>query len=186
MRAVPTEDPDAQAEEGARDRAERAADIENHLRRPPPGLSSLSVTDSFILRQLRGWRLLSGAHLSTEDVRSVMASTNNRLDYDNISVALTILFDEQLQSTSRHGGQHGPQMFTLEEDSWEDESWHGWDPWANASQWWTEDDSQWSYYEPEAEIQNMAVKVVPKNKELPKVNYKLLIGRGARHSALPS
>ena len=89
-RAVPTEDPDAQAEEGARDRAERAADGTSPTRRsagprrPPPGLSSLSVTDSFILRQLRGWRLLSGAHLSTEDVRSVMASTNNRLDYDNI------------------------------------------------------------------------------------------------------
>ena len=36
------------------------------------------------------------------------------------------------------------------------------------------------------EIQNMAVMVVSKNKELPKVNYKLLIGRGARHSALLS
>ena len=108
------------------------------------------MTDNFILRQLRGWRLLSGAHLSTEDVRSVMASTNNRLDYDNISVALTILFDEQLQSSSRHGGHHGPQMFTLEEKGWDEDHWHGWDPWANASEWWNDEDPTWSYYDSEA------------------------------------
>jgi len=79
----------------------------------------LNNFDSFILKQLRGWRLLSGACLSAEEWRSILASTNNQLDYQNVSMALTILYDEQIQST--RGGSHyahhgGPQLFALDED----------------------------------------------------------------------
>ena len=98
-RRVPTEDPDR---EGGDDGDRRDGEVRSRggasvRGLAPPGLAlpSLSTADSFILKQLRGWRLLSGALLPSEDVRSVMASTNNRLDYENIPVALTILFDEQ-------------------------------------------------------------------------------------------
>eukprot|EP00435_Cladocopium_sp_Y103_P045951 s2000_g13.t1 len=49
----------------------------------PPLAPTLSSTDSFILKQLRGWRLLSGACLTAEEWRAVLASTNNKLDYQN-------------------------------------------------------------------------------------------------------
>jgi len=45
------------------------------------------LAGSFILNQLRGWRLLSGAALSSEEWRSILASTKNQLDYDSISSA---------------------------------------------------------------------------------------------------
>ena len=44
----------------------------------PPLEPKLSSTDSFILKQLRGWRLLSGACLTAEEWRAVLASTGNR------------------------------------------------------------------------------------------------------------
>ena len=89
-RRVPTEEPgDREADgDGGRDadtRSRGAASVGRGVVPPTATLPSLSTADSFILRQLRGWRLLSGAHLTSEDVRSVMASTNNRLDYENIS-----------------------------------------------------------------------------------------------------
>ena len=106
----------------------------------------LNNFDSFILKQLRGWRLLSGACLSAEEWRSILASTNNQLDYQNVSMALTILYDEQIQST--RGGSHyahhgGPQLFALDEDEWSwDDHWWEEDPWAAHAGWWDED-SEW-------------------------------------------
>ena len=47
------------------------------------GGSPLTTFVSFILRQPRGWRLLNGAGLSVEETRSILASTNNKLDYDS-------------------------------------------------------------------------------------------------------
>ena len=94
----------------------------------PPQLNEF---DSFILRQLRGWRLLQGACLNAEEWRAVMASTSNRLDYANVSTALTILFDEQAVSRHHHhgGGSHqgGPAIFAMNyEDEWD--AWSSWDP----------------------------------------------------------
>ena len=94
-------------------------------------LSLYNEFDSFILRQLRGWRLLQGACLSAEEWRAVMASTSNRLDYGNVTAALTVLFDEQAISR-QHGGHHhqqqgGPSIFSMDyDDGWED--WSSWDP----------------------------------------------------------
>lgn len=155
-RQVPTEDPDEaglDSPSSRRERRQEEASPSRRSRREPSERAeadgwlghTLSPMDSFILKQLRGWRLLSGALLSTEDVRSVMAPTNNKLDYESISIALTILFDEQLQPV-RHGfpSSSGPQVFSIEEEPWEDDYWSTWDPWANSMDWWEDD---WSYYE---------------------------------------
>jgi hypothetical protein len=126
-------------------------------RRAPPSLAGLGSFDSFILKQLRGWRLLSGACLSAEEWRAVLASTNNKLDYESVSVALTILYDDQIQF--QRGGHHhqalqrGPQLFSLAEDEdWYGESswWDDWDSWANYAGW-HDDDEEWPADEPGAD-----------------------------------
>ena len=139
---IPQRDPDGgdPDEPGSR-AASRAA--------PRGGPTSLSTTDSFILTQLRGWRLLSGASLNAEEWRSILASTKNQLDYDSVSSALMILFDEQAQH-HRHAQAHGPvhSLHHVEEDDWgwqDDSSWDWSDPWANMA--WESGD--W-YYENDA------------------------------------
>ena len=139
---IPQRDPDGgdPDEPGSR-AASRAA--------PRGGPTSLSTTDSFILTQLRGWRLLSGASLNAEEWRSILASTKNQLDYDSVSSALMILFDEQAQH-HRHAQAHGPvhSLHRVEEDDWgwqDDSSWDWSDPWANMA--WESGD--W-YYENDA------------------------------------
>ena len=126
-------------------------------RRAPPSLAGLGSFDSFILKQLRGWRLLSGACLSAEEWRAVLASTNNKLDYESVSVALTILYDDQIQF--QRGGHHhqalqrGPQLFSLAEDEdWYGESswWDDWDSWATYAGW-HDDDEEWPADEPGAD-----------------------------------
>ena len=108
----------------------------------------LNLADSFILNQLRGWRLLSGAALSSEEWRSILASTKNQLDYDSISSALMVLFDEQIPHQHRlhqHHSQHhggGPHHFNMAEGddwSWDDSSWWD-DQWAAQVRW---DDDGW-------------------------------------------
>ena len=80
--------------------------------RSSPAPPSLNFTDSFILTQLRGWRLLSGAALTGDEWRSILASTGNKLGYEDISTALATLFDEQV-----HFRTHGqvPQVINLAE-----------------------------------------------------------------------
>ena len=56
--------------------------------------------DSFILEQLRGWRLLTAAALSPEEWRAVLASTNNKLDYN----AVMLLWRSSMTSTSADQG----------------------------------------------------------------------------------
>ena len=63
---------------------------------PMPSRRGKGFTDSFILTQLRGWRLLSGAALNPDEWRTILASTKNQLDYDSISSALMVLFDDQI------------------------------------------------------------------------------------------
>ncbi|CAK8992066.1 Novobiocin biosynthesis protein H [Durusdinium trenchii] len=130
--------------DGSRPGSARAGD--------PPGLS---ITDSFILTQLRGWRLLSGAALSSEEWRSILASTKNQLDYDSVREALTVLFDEQImhRSSTSSPPSHGhgtPHFFNMaEEDTWGCEDW--WDDgtsWA-ATAW--EESSEWPE-EPDGEV----------------------------------
>ena len=118
--------------------------------RPP----QLSATDSFILTQLRGYRLLAGAALTSEEWRSILAATGNKLGYEEISTALATLFDEQIfhrgQSHGHHG--HGPPVLHLAEqdDQWwpPEPSWWEDDPWAAAVDWSGGAESMWGQDEP--------------------------------------
>jgi hypothetical protein len=92
--------------------------------------------DSFILEQLRGWRLLMAAALSPEEWRSILASTGNRLDYVSVISALEILYDEHFsrgRGQQGFGGAHGQQPSThyfnmAENEAWDDDddSWSSW------------------------------------------------------------
>ena len=102
--------------------------------------------DSFILDVLRGWRLLQAASLSLEERRDVLSSTANRLDFESVSNALQVLWDEQLSGARRQNPgthPHGhPQVYHMEEQGgyeaqwaeqgqWEEEDWYDdqWDQW---------------------------------------------------------
>eukprot|EP00435_Cladocopium_sp_Y103_P022172 s5992_g5.t1 len=121
----------------------------------------LSVSDSFILEQLRGWRLLTSASLSSDEWRDVLGTTQGKLDYNSISDALQVLYDEQMTGGARlqpghpqqlYHGQH-LQAYVADEpyddewsstssstwDDWNDDSWSSW----NAALTWGED--PWSY-----------------------------------------
>lgn len=130
----------------------------------PPGLTPM---DSLILTQLRGWRLLSGASLTAEEWRSILASTNNKLSYDEISNALSTLFDEQINFKHQHQSPHVLHLAENDDDTWwGDGDWWDEDPWAAAANWqdepWWEDpgevplpdgdggegDGSWSHLEP--------------------------------------
>ena len=84
----------------------------------------LSMSDSFILEQLRGWRLLTSASLNQEEWRDVLGACQGKLDYASISEALQVLYDEQMigSSRGRHGHPGQPQIFSLEDD-WGGEEW---------------------------------------------------------------
>jgi hypothetical protein len=121
------------------------------------------VSDSFILEQLRGWRLLTSASLSTDEWRDVLGTTQGKLDYVSISDALQVLYDEQMTGGTRlqpghpqqplYHGQH-LQAYIADEhydddwssmssssswDEWGDDGWSSW----NAALTWSED--PWSY-----------------------------------------
>ena len=49
------------------------------------GVSELSVTDSFIMGVLRGWRLLQAACLNPEETRDILSATQNSLDFEAIT-----------------------------------------------------------------------------------------------------
>ena len=94
--------------------------------------------DSFILDVLRGWRLLQAASLTLEERRDVLSSTANRLDFESVSNALQILWDEQLSGVRRQGhGSHlpgGAQVFHLDEQAGFEAQWHENGHWG-ADQW---------------------------------------------------
>ena len=109
---------------------------------PPPGfevIDELSLTDSFVMGVLRGWRLLQAACLSHEEKRDVLSTTHNKLDYDSISKALQSLWDEQLLGKTSTTTSYQIQMHETEDNSggwreqcfneewsedWQDD-WHG-------------------------------------------------------------
>ena len=58
-------------------------------------LSDLSFADSFVLGVLRGFRLLQSAGLSAEERRDILSATHGSLDFEEVSLALQTLWDEQ-------------------------------------------------------------------------------------------
>lgn len=99
------------------------------LHQPDPGDAMLSVADSFILGQLRGWRLLTSASLTSNEWRDVLGTTQGKLDYESISNALQVLYDEQMSMATRqptslpHGVHNMVQAFSLDDDWGEDYGW---------------------------------------------------------------
>ena len=136
----------------------------------------LSITDSFILEQLRGWRLLTSASLSSDEWRDVLGTTQGKLDYQSISDALQVLYDEQMNGASRHQFTHHPasantvEAFAMngddEEDwSWDDTSWSSsssWtdDAWNNMAyyddDWWWQEEGNEEHDQVEAEVAAMS------------------------------
>ena len=120
---------------------------------PTEGASEavLSLSDSFILEQLRGWRLLTSASLNPEEWRDVLGTTQGKLDYQSVSDALQVLYDDQMTGASRHQGSMYPghQLNVSEHyddyDDWWGSSWDSWDDhWNHAMTSW-EDDWTWNW-----------------------------------------
>ena len=83
----------------------------SHMTSVPPE-SGMTTADSFVLDVLRGWRL-QAASLNREEWRDILSATNNnldKLDFDSISNALQVLWDEQLMQP-RSSTHHGPQAY---------------------------------------------------------------------------
>ena len=127
----------------------------------------MSVTDSFIMGVLRGWRLLQAAGLSAEEKRDILGATRNSLHYDTIASALQNLWDDQLLAGHRHrgGGDHHFHMAEqtdyegFYQDQWwpEEESWHdGYyvDGYGAEDEWWPDDWSGMEQQQAEAELED--------------------------------
>jgi|OrbCmetagenome_4_1107370.scaffolds.fasta_scaffold35473_2 hypothetical protein len=107
-----SEAPTANASPDSSERRRRYARIPADDPGQPPAEDDdlvLSVSDSFILEQLRGWRLLTSASLSTDEWRDVLGTTQGKLDYVSISDALQVLYDEQMTGGTRLQPGHPQQ-----------------------------------------------------------------------------
>ncbi|CAE7227902.1 GIP [Symbiodinium sp. CCMP2456] len=126
---------------------------------PPEAIDEMSMTDSFILGVLRGWRLLQAAGLSAEEKRDILSTTKNSLDYEVVSAALQSLWDDQLLGHRSHGGHGNYHMNCVDSthdfseqyadtNGWEDEWWpeamygdHYEEQWDDPHGWW---EDEWS------------------------------------------
>eukprot|EP00438_Fugacium_kawagutii_P031764 Skav205351 [mRNA] locus=scaffold1956:24961:32706:- [translate_table: standard] len=114
-------------------------------------VDQLSSHDSFIMDVLRGWRLLVAASLSQDEWRDVLSSTGNRLDWESVSNALQVLWDDQLVRPRGHASHHPSQspgyLNWLDGDheacaaTWDD--WWS-DDWQDDGSWWYEQQAAWS------------------------------------------
>ena len=115
-------------------------------------VNEMSVTDSFIMSVLRGWRLLQAAGLTAEEKRDILGATKNSLDYETIASALQNLWDDQLLAGHRHRGgdhhlnlaEHSEYDGYYQEDWWQsDEGWNEsyyTDEYEGDDAWWWSDE----------------------------------------------
>ena len=76
------------------------------------------------MKVLRGWSLLQAASPSPEEMREILSTTQNKMDFESISQALQSLWDEQLLG-------HRYQPWT---SSTSYSNWHEWqDDWLSDS-----------------------------------------------------
>ena len=93
---------------------------------------------------------MKAASLTPEEARDILSTTQNKLDFEAISQALSALWDEQLlgHRYSQHAGRHGSSSNALwhewHDDGWDDgyemnydEMWN----WGHDDGWWN--DGQW-------------------------------------------
>ena len=127
----------------------------------------LSMSDSFILEQLRGWRLLTSASLTSEEWRDVLGTTQGKLDYQSISDALQVLYDEQMVPAARHFGTSQPSVnINLHEQDWDDADWSSWSPtlddWYDDGPWHHSlEDEDWWWHQGEDESETMDNEFTP-------------------------
>ena len=109
-------------------------------------VSELSITDSFIMGVLRGWRLLQAAKLSNEEKRDILSTTRNQMDYESISSALRLLWDEQLLGP-RHAHSPAAHQGYLHYQEAPGADHHGseWQQGYSSEPWWPGEDwyQQW-------------------------------------------
>ena len=101
----------------------------------------LTSADSFVLDVLRGWRLLQAASLSKNEWRDILSSTGNKLDFESVSIALQVLWDEQLMQprsmNHQASGSSSYQLNWMDDDStWTDDNWWHDDSWQDAQWLW--------------------------------------------------
>ena len=84
----------------------------------PGTITELSMADSFIMGVLCGWRLLQAASLSPEDKRDILNTTRNSLEYEAISQALQMLWDEQLLDEGWFDNAWTQSGWEEDPDSW--------------------------------------------------------------------
>ena len=111
--------------------------------------SGLSLTDSFVLGVLRGFRLLKAACLSPEDMRDIIGTTKGSLEFSVVTKALQTLWDDQLLGRSSAASQGRFNAFfeeTVADDSawWEAQAAEG--DWENEDWWWdAEEGEHWDF-----------------------------------------
>ena len=99
-------------------------------------IDDISLADSFIMGVLRGWRLIQAASLTSEEKRDILSTTQNFMDYNSISRALQMLWDDQLLGHRQpHAVQHHLHVQEQEPGPRPD-PWH--DHYASV-QWWDQD-----------------------------------------------
>jgi hypothetical protein len=103
----------------------------------------MTTADSFVLDVLRGWRL-QAASLNREEWRDILSATNSMLDFDSISNALQVLWDEQLmqprsshhQPISAGSRRTTPGLGMMIPAWWADAQWNDVQPSWDADSWW--------------------------------------------------
>ena len=106
-------------------------------------VGAVPTSASFVLDVLRGWRLLQAASLSRDEWRDVLSSTGNKLDFESVSNALQVLWDDQLLHSPASGPSY--QLHWMEDSSphvsrgddesswWDDSCLQHWSsPWPQA------------------------------------------------------
>ncbi|CAE7500506.1 unnamed protein product [Symbiodinium microadriaticum] len=109
-----------------------------------PAVTEMSVTDSFIMGVLRGWRLLQASGLSAEEKRDILSATKNSLDYEVVSAALQNLWDDQL--LGHRAPQHSMHANMMESQS-DPSSFHHYDGYyQEQDDWWWQDQGWHDHY----------------------------------------
>ena len=109
-------------------------------------LDEMGIADSFIMGVLRGWRLLQAAGLTHEEKRDILSTTQNRMDYDSISRALQVLWDDQLLGRREQHQQHGilGAQEAFEDSDNNTTTWHD-NQWGDT--WWDDEMYQGMWHE---------------------------------------
>ncbi len=121
--------------------------------------SSAAGEKDFFANELRGYRLLKAAQLSTVERQQVLSQTKNRTNFKLVHTVLRTLFAEDLPQGRGHfqgGGGKGKRSYWVEGDGgeeWDQEDWHqeGWqdnnDVYYNYYDDWSDNDVYWQAQE---------------------------------------